>query len=197
MFINQGNIDWGHIDRDISKLHIIHFTPSTLNECLNEIATIVSDCGTGFALDLEFCMNLTNFGSNDIIGVVAPYPFTCQRSFRSNVSGSIQWHVIPMKLLWWAVHISAVVHTVWTSWSVSVSASFIFWDPLSMRCINVFLHMGVLPPLIPAIISRNEAFSTKEKGCTSAIMNSRTKEFTFLWVIAESCLSERRWGTWA
>lgn len=148
---------------------------------LNKVAPVVCDCGPYFMLYFVLCMYFIDFSSKDIKSMPSLHSQARAADLLSIVCSSIQWHVMPKKLLLCAVHRSAVLQTFVAFWSVAVKISFMAVNSLSIRWTSVFLHMTVLPPLILSMSFLNEGCSTKEKDWTSSITNSNISLLTKLW----------------
>lgn len=129
---------------------------------LNKVAPVVCDCGPYFMLYFVLCMYFIDFSSKDIKSMPSLHSQARAADLLSIVCSSIQWHVMPKKLLLCAVHKSAVLQTFVAFWSVAVKISFMAVNSFSIRWTSVFLHMTVLPPLILSMSFLNEGCSTKE-----------------------------------
>lgn len=150
------------------------------SERFYKVRTIVSDRGSYLTTKSKWAVNLLYLRCDGIISVSPTKSSAGDCSFwRCRVTGSIQCTVMPQKLLFWAVHRSAVVETCSKSAKVFFSSVSISIYALSKKFVKVLRSGSTTPGLFPVteillMILPNVGASSVDSGCISSTIKAAT-----------------------
>lgn len=171
---------------DIRKCHtisvIIHllFTNTEFTECLYEVVSVVTYSASDFVLNLVLCMTFVYLCYKCIVGLLTFVEGGCMPKLQNvSLARPCQSNdVTPKNLRFCADQMSAVAQTLSTSLSLEITDSFRIANSQSIRCIRVFRHISLLPPLRPSTSFWNDGCSSTEEHCTVSTTKSNTSLFT-------------------